>query len=266
VPDAARLGIGVITYNRAAVLRRCVAQIERHTQVPYELVIADDGSTDDTVSWARGAGITTITGPRRGCAWNKNRALYFLAARTGCDVLVLLEDDTWPVAGGWDAVWIAAAQRWHHVNYCYGYSPAGSGTANDPYQGTAFGGHCTITTRTALNEVGYLDTRFTGYGCEHVEWTHRFRARYANQWALPELTVPCLDFGVRASWPESSFSRTEIETNKAVFERIRTDSSEPLHRKPWRNDDERRRLQNEVGQLRPSGPALRVRRLRDERR
>jgi glycosyltransferase involved in cell wall biosynthesis len=246
LPGAGGLGIGIITYNRVATLRRCVAQIERHTRIPYRLVAADDGSTDDTVSWARGTGITTITGPRRGCAWNKNRALYFLRTQTGCDVILLLEDDTWPVGDGWDAVWTAAARRWQHVNYCYGYSPAGSGTVDDPYQGTAFGGHCTITTRTALDEVGYLDSRFTGYGCEHVEWTHRFRTRYQADWALPKYTVPCLDFGVLASWPESSFSQAEIENNKVIFDRLRADPSEPVRRDAWRNDDERRQLQGEV--------------------
>src|ERR1700733_5696029 len=246
MPAAERLGIGIITRNRVATLQRCVAEVERHTRVAFQLLIADDGSTDDTVSWARGAGITTVTGPRRGCAWNKNRALYFLLEHTGCDPILLLEDDTWPVAAGWDAVWIAAARRWQHVNYCYGYSPAGSGTVDDPYRGTAFGGHCTITTRAALDEVGYLDSRFTGYGCEHVEWTHRFRARYETSWALPQYTVPCLDFGVRATWPASSFSEAELATNKAVFERMRADPAEPLRREAWRNDGERRRLQAEV--------------------
>jgi hypothetical protein len=246
MPSAERLGIGIITRNRLATLQRCVAQIVRHTCVPHTLVVADDGSTDGTEAWARGAGIPVVAGPRRGCAWNKNRALSFLQTHTDCDAMLLFEDDTWPVGAGWDAVWTAAARRWQHVNYCYGYSPAGGGTADDPYQGTAFGGHCTITTRAALGEVGYLDTRFIGYGCEHVEWTHRFRARYGTQWGLPGLTVPCLDFGVLASWPPSSFSEEEMEANKGVWERLHTDPAEPVYRAPWRGDDERRQLQAEV--------------------
>lgn len=249
MPDAPRLGIGVITRNRVATLEQCVTRIARHTRAAYRLVAADDGSTDDTPAWARRARVTTVSGPRRGCAWNKNRALYYFMARTDCDVILLLEDDTWPVEDGWDAEWLAAARRWQHINYCYGYSPGGGGTAGDPYHGTAFGGHCTVTTRAALDEVGYLDSRFTGYGCEHVEWTHRFRTRYAADWALPKNTVPCLDAGVRASWPESSFSQAEIDANKTVFDRIRADPNEPLYRAPWRNDAERRRLESEVGRI-----------------
>ena len=249
MPETERLGIGIITRNRVSTLQRCVTAIVRHTRVPYRLVVADDGSTDDTLTWARSAGITAITGPRRGCAWNKNRALYFLKTHTDCDVILLLEDDTRPVSAGWDTVWIAAARRWQHVNYCYGYEPEGRGTADDPYQGTAFGGHCTITTRAALDEVGYLDSRFIGYGCEHVEWTHRFRGRYENEWALPEHTVPCLNFGVRASWPSSSFSEAEMQANKAMFDRIRSDPAERLHRKAWRDDDERQQLQSEIEQV-----------------
>ncbi len=69
------LGIGIITYNRLPILQRCVANIARHTRLPYTLMIADDGSEDDTVPWARGQDISVVTGPRRGVAWNKNRVL-----------------------------------------------------------------------------------------------------------------------------------------------------------------------------------------------
>ena len=148
------LGIGIITRNRLRTLQRCVAEIEHYTRGPYFLMIADDGSDDSTVSWAKGRGIPVVTGPRRGCAWNKNRALYFLHAYTACDPILLFEDDTWPVRIGWEEVWIAAARRWQHVNYCYAWDPhdpndwpKGRGTADDPYQCAAFGGHCTITMR-----------------------------------------------------------------------------------------------------------------------
>ncbi len=246
------LGIGIITRNRLATLAQCAAEIARHTRVPYALAVADDGSSDETAAWVRGAGIPLIAGPRRGCAWNKNRALRYFATRTDCDPILLFEDDTWPVADGWDDLWVAAARRWGHVNYFYGYEPEGGGTVDDPYQGTAFGGQCTITTRAALAEVGYLDTRFVGYGVEHVEWTHRYRVRYTHEWNLPKRTVPCLDFGVLASWPPSHYDEAEITANRDLFYRLRDDESEPVYRAPWRDDDEREQLEAEVG--RAAGP------------
>lgn len=244
------LGIGIITYNRLPILQRCVANIARHTRLPYTLMIADDGSEDDTVPWARGQDISVVTGPRRGVAWNKNRALYYLQMYTECDPILLFEDDTWPLTEGWETVWIAAARRWQHVNYGYAFNPQvvpGSGTAEDPYQLPAFGGHCTITTRRALEEVGFLDSRFLGYGWEHVEWTHRFRIRYEAEWDLAEMLLPCLNHGVHQTWPKSFFDQKDLDHNAQVYAAIRANPAEVMnYRLPWRNEAERLRLQDEV--------------------
>jgi hypothetical protein len=190
-----------------------------------------------------------VTGPRRGCAWNKNRALLYLAARTTCDPLLLLEDDTRPTAVGWQDVWIAAAHRWGHVNYCYGFDaadpPPGTGTAEDPYRCAAFGGHCTITTRTALLEVGFLDPRFRGYGWEHVEWTWRFHLSYSSRWRLSD-ALPCLDHGIVATWPPSFSDPAEQQANGATYARIRSQIAGPYSCDPWRDDDERETLTREV--------------------
>ncbi len=35
-------------YNRPDALRLCIESIGRQTLVPFEVIIADDGSTDDT--------------------------------------------------------------------------------------------------------------------------------------------------------------------------------------------------------------------------
>jgi GT2 family glycosyltransferase len=48
-----RLSIVVPSYNGRRLLETCLASIERHTpeDIPLEVVVVDDGSTDDTVSW-----------------------------------------------------------------------------------------------------------------------------------------------------------------------------------------------------------------------
>jgi glycosyltransferase involved in cell wall biosynthesis len=248
--DTSCLGIGVITHNRLSVLQRCVSEIARHTRVPYSLVIADDGSSDGTAAWARGRGIPVVTGFRRGIAWNKNRALYCFQQHTDCDPILLFEDDTWPIKKGWDTVWVAAALRWQHVNYCYGFDrrnpPRGAGTEEDPFQCPAFGGHCTITTKRALGEVGFLDPRFVGYGWEHVEWTHRFRLRYGEDWGIPEGMLPCLDYGVRATWPKSFSNQQEWEHNGEIYTAIRSEIVGPYYSACWRHDAERLQLEQEI--------------------
>lgn len=42
------IGIAVPTFNRADVLLRCFAHLERQTWTDFEVVVVDDGSTDDT--------------------------------------------------------------------------------------------------------------------------------------------------------------------------------------------------------------------------
>ena len=243
-------GIGIITRNRLTVLRQTVAAIKRFTAGTHTLVIADDGSEDGTVVWSRRQGIPVVTGPRRGCAWNKNRALYYLMTCVSCDPLFLLEDDTRPITLNWQNEWIAAAHRWQHVNYCYGFDranpPPGSGTFDDPFLCPAFGGHCTVTTRDALNKVGFLDPRFQGYGWEHVEWSWRFRHYYGNCWGIGERLLPCLDIGVAASWPPSHFNQREMDANALVYAQIRSAIIGPYRCDPWHNDSEQAALVEEI--------------------
>ena len=48
---AARIGIGIITCNRKDVLAGTLARVRAHTSLPYELAVADDGSTDAPPRW-----------------------------------------------------------------------------------------------------------------------------------------------------------------------------------------------------------------------
>ncbi len=247
-PRTGVLGIGVITMNRLDALKQCVARIARHTTSPYVLVIADDGSTDETVEWARGEGVPVVTGDRRGCAWNKNRALYFLRECTDCDPIILLEDDTWPVRDGWERVWIDAGHQWRHVNFdgsSYNADlapedrPTEPGTAIRPYATPHVTGVCTVTSRAALDSVGYLDTRFHGYGIEHVEWTERFAARFGTEWNLPDERYPALNHGVLMAWTgASSFDPDEVNANHQRYVELRSKTTRTGFRRPWRNDEE----------------------------
>ncbi len=121
----------------------------------------------------------------RGIAWNKNRGLYFLLTYTACDVLLLLDDDVLPSVIGWEQEWLAAARRLGHVNLAHPQLPeavlGGRCTARSPGLANRISGACIASTRRALAEIGFMDTRFRGYGHEHVEYTLRFlRAGYGG--------------------------------------------------------------------------------------
>lgn len=174
---AASLGIGVTTYNRLDRLLVTLEHLRRHTRTPHVLIVADDGSTDGTVDALRRLRLPHVAGPNRGVAWNKNRALYYLHAVRRVATVILIEDDTYPQADGWERDWMEAARRWGHANFAgHWVSPwfqSGTGTLDDPVLSEMVPGVCSSFSREALDAVGYMDTLFRKYGFEHGEHTRR---------------------------------------------------------------------------------------------
>jgi hypothetical protein len=94
------LGIAVVTYNRAEVLRNTIESIRGYTSEPFVLVVADDGSTDSTKMLLSDMRVPHISGPNKGIAWNKNRGIFYLVEVEKCSEIIMLEDDTYPVRTG----------------------------------------------------------------------------------------------------------------------------------------------------------------------
>jgi glycosyltransferase involved in cell wall biosynthesis len=238
------LGIGIITYNRLEALRGCVSGVREYTGLPICLVVADDGSADGSAEWAREQGLVVISGRNRGPAWNRNRALYHLLEHTPSDPILLLEDDCWPVEPGWAVPWIEAAARWGHLNYPLDLIVGGSGTPDDPYRCRVSGTQCTVTTREALQAVGYLDTRFAGYGYEDAEWTFRFERYLADRWVPPLHAPPCLRCGLQVMPLGTWHDAASVARQLPLFEALR---QEPIWRPAWRTPDEEAIVREEQG-------------------
>ena len=245
-PLPSGLGIGLITYNRFSTFTGCVAAVERYTQSPYHLVVGDDGSTDGSASWARERGLAVVSGRNQGIAWNKNRVLYYLLTATACDPILLLEEDCWPCVAGWEGEWVQAARLWEHVNFLddkWKLTPEKNkheGTAEDPYRFNRLTGLCTATTRRALYRVGYLDTRFKGYGVEHLDWSYRFWRGYGQVRDAP--FYPCLMHGVQMKHIGTYRVHSENAYNANIIHRIKDG---PLYTPPFRSDAEAARVQHE---------------------
>lgn len=239
------LGIAIVTYQRRDRLERLVPLLERLTTSGHELVVAEDGGTDGAAAWALDQGLRVVTGPNRGVCWNKNRGLFALAA-LGCDPLLLFEDDVEPVREGWERDWIEATARWHHLAYHHPkIAPLvvdGDGSPERPYVNNKATAQCTSISAEALATVGYLDTRFKGYGVGHAEWTTRIkRAGYGYQ----EITLPdgrrakanlYLDGGLVANDARSFRDNAQVRANRELFRAIKR---EPIHRNPWTTSEER---------------------------
>jgi glycosyltransferase involved in cell wall biosynthesis len=257
---ALRLGIGVVTFNRRAVLEQLLKDLKPKTSHPdYRVVVADDGSTDGTLEMLRTMpGVFTVTGANRGVAWNKNRALYALFELLRCDVVILLEDDVILLQPGWEVPWIASALRWGHVNFTgdldHFECSSGSGTPDDPYCCKHVTAQAAAFTREAILFGGYFDSRFAGFGHEHVEHTTRLmRAGYGGD-LIPVATggaiaiFKCI-YGHVQHAPQGSYhTAAGVEKNTDV---LRTVLEDRTYRSPWCNETEMMLFRDELRSAKP---------------
>jgi glycosyltransferase involved in cell wall biosynthesis len=251
-----QLGIVVTTYARLRWLCMCVERIIELTAIPFQLVVADDGSDDDTVRWCRKRGIHVVTGRNRGVAHNKNRGLLALEA-LGCAPIFIFEDDLLPSMHGWESEWVEATALWHHV--AFGHrgiartAVAGEGTAAAPWVSSRTTAQLLTISRTALETVGYFDPRFEGWGHEHAEWTSRLKqAGYGYK----EIILPSgepfraqlfLNYGLLNNPAPSWRHDAQAARNRDVMISM---YGEPVFRAPWRTYEERSEI---LSELRTSG-------------
>ncbi len=239
-----RLGIGVVTYNRFDLLTRVIEAVEKYTNYPYALVVADDGGTDGSARYLEDRNIPAVGQSNRGIAWNKNRALFYLREQRACDVIIMLEDDTAPTELGWQFPWMRAAELHGYVTYAHpkvhGGIIAGSGTPNDPFACRNITSQCAAVTAEALDTVGYFDTRFKGYGVEDGEWTTRLRRSGFGIRRVPMIdevtnTNVMIGSGVETFEAETYRDNESVARNRELFQRVKQD---PIPRRPWIDDSE----------------------------
>jgi len=239
------LGVAIITYNRLKRLRQTVEAVQRYTRGPYELVVAEDGGVDETRVWCAHNGLRVISGANHGVSWNKNRGLFALTA-LGCDPILLLEDDTYPTETGWEREWIEGTRQWHHLSFPQRWVKkhvlSGSGTAADPYLAPKVTAQCNSISAEALRTVGFLDSRFKGFGSAHAEWTARlkragfgFKLVTLSDGQIIRATL-FLRGGLVSPPAQSWRDEVAVERNKRMREAIK---NEPLFRYAWYGAEER---------------------------
>ncbi|MEB3234309.1 MAG: glycosyltransferase family A protein [Cyanobacteriota bacterium] len=180
------------TYNRLPILQKCLRALEQQQLVAaisgYEVVLVDDGSTDDTVAWVQSQAealphVRLICQNHGGPAAGRNRGVQ--AARG--DVIVFIDSDLVVTCGFLSAHAAALQQAWTRQGdrRCFTYG-AVINTANfeDPtserhklrdaswaYFAT---GNVAID-RSVLEQAGLFDTAFRLYGWEDLELGERLR-------------------------------------------------------------------------------------------
>jgi hypothetical protein len=262
-----RVGIGIATYNRRDLLQENITRVRQHTRYAnLELIVADDGSSDGTLEMLRQRDVPVVTGVNMGVAWNKNRALYLLAQVRRCEVVILLEDDTMPDRAGWEQDWIDAGRRWGHVNLAGHWLTKsfrhGAGTSEDPIMSGNVTAQCAAYSREALDWAGYFDSRFRGYGHEHVEHSHRLgRCGYGGTHRTVdgkhEVLYMLIKGSVEVRPAKSTMNPEQVARNLEVAHQIMT---EQTYRAPWRDLAELRQFRAEIMsalEARPRGFGMR---------
>jgi glycosyltransferase involved in cell wall biosynthesis len=186
------LSVVIPTYNRLPILRQCLRALEAQRIEPpverYEVVVVDDGSSDDTVSWlgthaAELPHVRLIRQEHGGPAEGRNRGV----REARGDVIVFIDSDlvVTPTFLTCHARALAGAWKRRGDRLCFTYG-AVVNTANfanptsEPHKLTDLSwayfatGNVAID-RDLLERAGLFDTGFHLYGWEDLELGERLR-------------------------------------------------------------------------------------------
>ncbi len=238
-----KVGIAICSFNRKDILAKTIDAIKANTSVSYELVVSDDGSTDGTQKMLDDLKVEYITGQNRNIAWNKNRAIYYLKHKKNVDVLVLLEDDTYPLEANWEVNWISGIQRWGHINLAASHWPKnfsyGLGTPENPYRSAHISAQCAGFSKEAIDQVGYFDSRFKSYGMEHIDHSIRLvKAGFGGKYPTEKTHVVLyylIDSPLFLDCIDENLDKQKNNENVGLFMQL---LQEPLCRSPWNSNEE----------------------------
>lgn len=203
-----QISVIIPTYNRAAILRQCLERLFRQEGVTFEVIVADDGSTDDTEAVALsfpGLKYLKLDHAQQGVARNRGAEV-----ATG-DILVFIGDDIFTkpdflqkhaerhqhmsaenvvVLGftTWDpAVEINDYMRFLETSgWQFGYGELVAGFADRP-DAYKFFYTSNISLKRSFFQQEPFDESFRGYGWEDIEWGYRLvKNRGARLFLEPE--------------------------------------------------------------------------------
>ena len=197
------LSVVIPTYNRLPILRQCLQALESQVLAApleqFEVVLVDDGSTDDTVHWldthaSAFPHVRLIRQDHGGPAEGRNRGV----DQARGDVIVFIDSDLVVTPTFLLSHARALQRRWHERGdrLCFTYG-AVINTANfdaptsEPHKPTDLSwayfatGNVAIE-REVLERSGLFDTSFRLYGWEDLELGERLRQMGVQLVRCPE--------------------------------------------------------------------------------
>jgi glycosyltransferase involved in cell wall biosynthesis len=108
--DCPKISVIVCSYNGARTLRQCLNAVAALDYPNYEVIVVNDGSTDDTPAIAQGYPVRLINQPNKGLSAARNVGL----AVSDGDIVAYIDDDAFPHRY-WLRYFAAAFDRSTHV-------------------------------------------------------------------------------------------------------------------------------------------------------
>lgn len=93
----------VVTHNRCALLGRCLDHLLSQTQLPTQILVINNASTDGTVEMLEQRGVSFVTQENVGSAGGWHRGIDY-ALEHHYDAVWLMDDDGYPDAGALEAL------------------------------------------------------------------------------------------------------------------------------------------------------------------
>ncbi|NQX69332.1 glycosyltransferase family 2 protein [Paenibacillus alba] len=184
--------IVIPTFNGLSLLRDCVASIRKHTSVPYEIIVVDNGSTDGTLEYCYQERLKLVCLPvNRGFPVACN---YGLHIATG-NALMLLNNDT-IVTPNWLDNMLRALYSSEDIGMVGPVTNYASGKQQiqEPFtniadmaaqynvpnpalwqESTRLVGICLLFKREMLDKIGFMDERFSPGHYEDDDMCYRAR-------------------------------------------------------------------------------------------
>jgi glycosyltransferase involved in cell wall biosynthesis len=168
-----KVAVVIPCWNHGRLLVEALASVASQTLRPSQVIVVDDGSTDETAATAQGhPDVMLVRQEHSGTASARNAGL----AHADADVVAFLDaDDLWPVDSLEQRV---VALREHDADGCFGVVEEFGDSA--AYEGSVRAGSAArlpgsmLVTREALAQVGLFDTSLAAG--EAIDWVLRFDA------------------------------------------------------------------------------------------
>ncbi len=180
--------LAITTFNRINFLQECVKSwMATRSSEEWELIIADDGSTDKTKDYLKTLDATIIHNQRNGVAHQTNTILNKLESMD-YDLCFKCDDDMLFTNNGWDYLYWNAIQKSGYEHLVYDNPQFNLGTwckdnilltpkTSDSVIALAkikAAKGCFYTlTKSIQSKIGYMDTLNFLHGFEHVDFSMR---------------------------------------------------------------------------------------------